>query len=182
MHNFVKVNPSCVVICRDVLPQNFDSYSAEVQKIICTADHLGALMQYDTPGFLPNKRIHRGSADKWLLKNVLCIKKAVRWEFLLCFYSHGFSGAWSHAGHASNMEQFQGASQRKDEANAVERHVRHSCQMEEVRAVPLMMSFFLFSLASTVSIFLMNVKLLLLHMPCHLFISRLCAWDHLHSP
>ncbi|MEQ2165018.1 hypothetical protein GOODEAATRI_012639 [Goodea atripinnis] len=46
---------------KDVLPQNFDSYSTEVQKLICTADHLGALMQYDTPGFLPNRRIHRGS-------------------------------------------------------------------------------------------------------------------------
>ncbi|XP_015227211.1 PREDICTED: tetratricopeptide repeat protein 13 [Cyprinodon variegatus] len=44
---------------KDVLPQNFDSYSSEVQKLICTADHLGLLMQYDTPGFLPNKRIHR---------------------------------------------------------------------------------------------------------------------------
>ncbi|XP_056337461.1 LOW QUALITY PROTEIN: tetratricopeptide repeat protein 13 [Danio aesculapii] len=44
---------------KDVLPQNFDSYSAEVQKLICTADHLGALMQYDTSGFLPNLRIHR---------------------------------------------------------------------------------------------------------------------------
>uniref|UniRef100_A0A4W6EV37 Tetratricopeptide repeat domain 13 n=1 Tax=Lates calcarifer TaxID=8187 RepID=A0A4W6EV37_LATCA len=44
---------------KDVLPQNFDSYSSEVQKLICTADHLGALMQYDTPGFLPNRRIHR---------------------------------------------------------------------------------------------------------------------------
>uniref|UniRef100_A0A668AAF4 Tetratricopeptide repeat domain 13 n=1 Tax=Myripristis murdjan TaxID=586833 RepID=A0A668AAF4_9TELE len=44
---------------KDVLPQNFDSYSSEVQKLICTADHLGALMQYNTPGFLPNKRIHR---------------------------------------------------------------------------------------------------------------------------
>ncbi|XP_008287261.1 tetratricopeptide repeat protein 13 [Stegastes partitus] len=43
----------------DVLPQNFESYSNEVQKLICTADHLGALMQYDTPGFLPNRRIHR---------------------------------------------------------------------------------------------------------------------------
>ena len=48
---------------RDVLPQNFDSYSSEVQKLICTADHLGALMQYDTPGFLPNRRIHRGTTD-----------------------------------------------------------------------------------------------------------------------
>uniref|UniRef100_A0A8C2PQ29 Tetratricopeptide repeat domain 13 n=1 Tax=Cyprinus carpio TaxID=7962 RepID=A0A8C2PQ29_CYPCA len=45
---------------KDVLPQNFDSYSAEVQKLICTADRLGALMQYDTLGFLPNLRIHRG--------------------------------------------------------------------------------------------------------------------------
>lgn len=44
-----------------MLPQNFDSYSSEVQKLICTADHLGALMQYDTPGFLPNARIHRGT-------------------------------------------------------------------------------------------------------------------------
>uniref|UniRef100_A0A8C1PQM8 Tetratricopeptide repeat domain 13 n=1 Tax=Cyprinus carpio TaxID=7962 RepID=A0A8C1PQM8_CYPCA len=44
---------------KDVLPQNFDSYSAEVQKLICTADRLGALMLYDTLGFLPNLRIHR---------------------------------------------------------------------------------------------------------------------------
>ncbi|XP_015803062.1 tetratricopeptide repeat protein 13 isoform X3 [Nothobranchius furzeri] len=44
---------------KDVLPQNFDSYSTDVQMLICTADHLGSLMQYDTPGFLPNKRIHR---------------------------------------------------------------------------------------------------------------------------
>jgi len=51
------------VVFRDVLPQNFDSYSTDVQKLICAADHLGALMQYDTPGFLPNKRIHRGNAD-----------------------------------------------------------------------------------------------------------------------
>lgn len=49
---------------RDVLPQNFDSYSSEVQKLICTADHLGSLMQYDTAGFLPNRRIHRGTTDK----------------------------------------------------------------------------------------------------------------------
>ncbi|KAK6297399.1 hypothetical protein J4Q44_G00319820 [Coregonus suidteri] len=44
---------------KDVLPQNFESYNTEVQKLICAADHLGALMQYDTPGFLPNRRIHR---------------------------------------------------------------------------------------------------------------------------
>ncbi|XP_056620442.1 tetratricopeptide repeat protein 13 isoform X2 [Triplophysa dalaica] len=44
---------------KDVLPQIFESYSADVQKLICTADHLGALMQYDTLGFLPNLRIHR---------------------------------------------------------------------------------------------------------------------------
>ncbi|XP_048841610.1 tetratricopeptide repeat protein 13 isoform X2 [Brienomyrus brachyistius] len=44
---------------KDVLPQNFESYNAEVQKLICTADHLGALMQYNTPGFLPNLRLHR---------------------------------------------------------------------------------------------------------------------------
>ena len=48
---------------RDVLPQHFESYSNEVQKLICTADHLGALMQYNTPGFLPNRRIHRGTGS-----------------------------------------------------------------------------------------------------------------------
>ncbi|XP_053499526.1 tetratricopeptide repeat protein 13 isoform X2 [Ictalurus furcatus] len=44
---------------KDVLPQDFDSYSPEVQKLICTADHLGTLMQYNTSGFLSNQRIHR---------------------------------------------------------------------------------------------------------------------------
>ncbi|XP_069786939.1 tetratricopeptide repeat protein 13 isoform X5 [Narcine bancroftii] len=44
---------------KDVLPQKFESYSEEVQGLICTADHLGSLMQYATPGFLPNERIHR---------------------------------------------------------------------------------------------------------------------------
>lgn len=51
------------VMFRDVLPQIFESYSADVQKLICTADHLGALMQYDTLGFLPNLRIHRGQSS-----------------------------------------------------------------------------------------------------------------------
>uniref|UniRef100_A0A8B9HTY7 Tetratricopeptide repeat domain 13 n=1 Tax=Astyanax mexicanus TaxID=7994 RepID=A0A8B9HTY7_ASTMX len=44
---------------KDVLPQDFESYSPEVQKLICTADHLGSLMQYNTSGFLPNLRIQR---------------------------------------------------------------------------------------------------------------------------
>ncbi|XP_019405433.1 PREDICTED: tetratricopeptide repeat protein 13 isoform X3 [Crocodylus porosus] len=44
---------------KDVLLQNFESYKPEVQDLICVADHLGSLMQYETPGFLPNKRIHR---------------------------------------------------------------------------------------------------------------------------
>ncbi|GAA6086498.1 tetratricopeptide repeat protein 13, partial [Tachysurus ichikawai] len=44
---------------KDVLPQDFDSYSPEVQRLICTADHLGSLMQYNTSGFLSNQRIHR---------------------------------------------------------------------------------------------------------------------------
>lgn len=47
-------------LLRDVLPQDFDSYSPEVQKLICTADHLGTLMQYNTSGFLSNQRVHRG--------------------------------------------------------------------------------------------------------------------------
>ncbi|GAB1293800.1 Tetratricopeptide repeat domain 13 [Apodemus speciosus] len=44
---------------RDVLQQNFEGYKPEVQELICVADRLGSLMQYETPGFLPNKRIHR---------------------------------------------------------------------------------------------------------------------------
>lgn len=45
---------------RDVLFQNFESYKPDVQELVCVADHLGSMMQYETPGFLPNKRIHRG--------------------------------------------------------------------------------------------------------------------------
>ena len=45
---------------RDVLLQNFESYKPEVQELVCVADRLGSLMQYETPGFLSNKRIHRG--------------------------------------------------------------------------------------------------------------------------
>ncbi|XP_067392105.1 tetratricopeptide repeat protein 13 isoform X2 [Emydura macquarii macquarii] len=44
---------------KDVLFQNFESYKPEVQELVCVADRLGSLMQYETPGFLPNKRIHR---------------------------------------------------------------------------------------------------------------------------
>ncbi|XP_037676786.1 tetratricopeptide repeat protein 13 isoform X2 [Choloepus didactylus] len=44
---------------KDVLHHNFESYKPEVQELICVADRLGSLMQYETPGFLPNKRIHR---------------------------------------------------------------------------------------------------------------------------
>uniref|UniRef100_A0A8C0B0H2 Tetratricopeptide repeat domain 13 n=1 Tax=Buteo japonicus TaxID=224669 RepID=A0A8C0B0H2_9AVES len=44
---------------KDVLFQNFETYKPDVQELICVADHLGSMMQYETPGFLPNKRIHR---------------------------------------------------------------------------------------------------------------------------
>ncbi|XP_073194131.1 tetratricopeptide repeat protein 13 isoform X8 [Lepidochelys kempii] len=44
---------------KDVLFQNFESYKPEVQELVCVADRLGSLMQYETPGFLPNKRMHR---------------------------------------------------------------------------------------------------------------------------
>uniref|UniRef100_A0A8C0F287 Tetratricopeptide repeat domain 13 n=1 Tax=Bubo bubo TaxID=30461 RepID=A0A8C0F287_BUBBB len=44
---------------KDVLFQNFESYKPAVQELVCVADHLGSMMQYETPGFLPNKRIHR---------------------------------------------------------------------------------------------------------------------------
>lgn len=50
----------CNVFSRDVLHHNFENYKPEVQELICVADRLGSLMQYETPGFLPNKRIHRG--------------------------------------------------------------------------------------------------------------------------
>nr|XP_056708369.1 tetratricopeptide repeat protein 13 isoform X2 [Euleptes europaea] len=44
---------------KDVLRQKFENCKPEIQEMICVADHLGSLMQYETPGFLPNKRIHR---------------------------------------------------------------------------------------------------------------------------
>uniref|UniRef100_A0A663MXS8 Tetratricopeptide repeat domain 13 n=1 Tax=Athene cunicularia TaxID=194338 RepID=A0A663MXS8_ATHCN len=44
---------------KDVLFQNFESYKPDVQELLCVADRLGSMMQYETPGFLPNKRIHR---------------------------------------------------------------------------------------------------------------------------
>ncbi|XP_053154103.1 tetratricopeptide repeat protein 13 isoform X3 [Hemicordylus capensis] len=44
---------------KDVLLQKFETYKPKMQEMICVADHLGSLMQYETPGFLPNKRIHR---------------------------------------------------------------------------------------------------------------------------
>ncbi|XP_077342517.1 tetratricopeptide repeat protein 13 isoform X2 [Lithobates pipiens] len=44
---------------KDVLPHNFESYKPEIQELVCVADRLGALMQYETLGFLPNRRIHR---------------------------------------------------------------------------------------------------------------------------
>ncbi|XP_048342436.1 tetratricopeptide repeat protein 13 isoform X2 [Sphaerodactylus townsendi] len=44
---------------KDVLHQKFENYKPEIQEMICVADHLGSLMQYETVGFLPNKRIHR---------------------------------------------------------------------------------------------------------------------------
>ncbi|XP_043919624.1 tetratricopeptide repeat protein 13 [Protopterus annectens] len=44
---------------KDVLPQNFESYKSEVQDALCLANKLGKLMQYNTPGILPNERILR---------------------------------------------------------------------------------------------------------------------------
>ncbi|XP_066467504.1 tetratricopeptide repeat protein 13 isoform X2 [Tiliqua scincoides] len=44
---------------KDVLLPKFENYKPEMQEMICIADHLGSLMQYETPGFLPNKRLHR---------------------------------------------------------------------------------------------------------------------------
>nr|XP_033791562.1 tetratricopeptide repeat protein 13 isoform X2 [Geotrypetes seraphini] len=44
---------------KDILRQNFESYKPEIQELVCVADRLGSLMQYEAPGFLPNKRIHR---------------------------------------------------------------------------------------------------------------------------
>ncbi|XP_064450709.1 tetratricopeptide repeat protein 13 isoform X6 [Mirounga angustirostris] len=57
--DFIDAYKSLGQAYRDVLHQNFESYKPEVQELICVADRLGSLMQYETPGFLPNKRIHR---------------------------------------------------------------------------------------------------------------------------
>ncbi|XP_063163220.1 tetratricopeptide repeat protein 13 isoform X3 [Candoia aspera] len=44
---------------KDVQLQKFENYKSSVQDMICVANHLGSLMQYETVGFLPNKRMHR---------------------------------------------------------------------------------------------------------------------------
>ncbi|XP_039706226.1 tetratricopeptide repeat protein 13 isoform X5 [Pteropus medius] len=54
-----KEQPGLQPHIKDVSHQNFESYKPEVQELICVADRLGSLMQYETPGFLPNKRVHR---------------------------------------------------------------------------------------------------------------------------
>lgn len=51
----------------------------------------------------------------------------------LLAFSYGISDSGGDAGDASHLEQLQGSSQRQDQADAVEGHVRHSCQVEEVR-------------------------------------------------
>lgn len=45
----------------------FENYKSSVQEMICVANHLGSLMQYETVGFLPNKRMHRGKLGKYNL-------------------------------------------------------------------------------------------------------------------
>uniref|UniRef100_A0A8C5SU87 Tetratricopeptide repeat domain 13 n=1 Tax=Laticauda laticaudata TaxID=8630 RepID=A0A8C5SU87_LATLA len=44
---------------KDVQLHKFENYKSSVQEMICVANHLGSLMQYETVGFLPNKRMHR---------------------------------------------------------------------------------------------------------------------------
>uniref|UniRef100_A0A670Z478 Tetratricopeptide repeat domain 13 n=1 Tax=Pseudonaja textilis TaxID=8673 RepID=A0A670Z478_PSETE len=44
---------------KDVQRHKFENYKSSVQEMICVANHLGSLMQYETVGFLPNKRMHR---------------------------------------------------------------------------------------------------------------------------
>lgn len=67
------------------------------------------------------------------LKRSPSVNKSLKIKSCLCFFSHGISNLRGNAGHASDMEQLQSASQRQNQANAVERHVWHSSQMEEVR-------------------------------------------------
>lgn len=79
---------ACNVSSRDVLHQNFESYKPEVQELICVADRLGSLMQYETPGFLPNKRIHRGILEIFLTKEQRMLTDAVLLEEIIyCAYS-----------------------------------------------------------------------------------------------
>lgn len=69
VYNFQGLEFFCLVVSyvwfffssvRDVIFQNFENYKPDVRELVCVADHLGSMMQYETPGFLPNKRIHRG--------------------------------------------------------------------------------------------------------------------------
>lgn len=82
---------------RDVLHQNFESYKPEVQELICVADRLGSLMQYETPGFLPNKRIHRGIL-KWSENGARIVQLWCTFEMnhLLCLLkiSMGYEQKW----------------------------------------------------------------------------------------
>lgn len=58
---------------------------------------------------------------------------AAELRVLFFFLSHGFGNTGGDAGNASDVEQRQSTSQRQNQANAVERYVRHSSQVEEVR-------------------------------------------------
>ncbi|XP_026560952.1 tetratricopeptide repeat protein 13 isoform X3 [Pseudonaja textilis] len=52
---------------KDVQRHKFENYKSSVQEMICVANHLGSLMQYETVGFLPNKRMHRADPDQPVL-------------------------------------------------------------------------------------------------------------------
>ncbi|XP_026525261.1 tetratricopeptide repeat protein 13 isoform X3 [Notechis scutatus] len=52
---------------KDVQLHKFENYKSSVQEMICVANHLGSLMQYETVGFLPNKRMHRADPDQPVL-------------------------------------------------------------------------------------------------------------------
>lgn len=64
--------------------------------------------------------------------------------------SHGFGNTGGDAGYAADVEQLQSAGEREDQADAVEGHVWHRCQVEEVTwdSVPHFTSLFVLNLTS----------------------------------
>lgn len=87
--------------------------------------------------WFPTQQENTQRYNWWRLPFIKILVKEEQWYQVvsLFLFSHGFSNTGGDAGYAADLEQLQSSGQRQDEANAVEGHVWHSCQMEEVRTI-----------------------------------------------